>query len=260
MSTRNVYSPHGFRSSSTALTGAVGFNGEFFQAALGCYALGNGHRIYNPRLMRFISPDALSPFLKGGINAYAYCLNDPVNGQDPSGKFPFFKSAVQVIGRFATQATSRFKSLTQNAGPTNNQYWNMSKEMGYAKQHVKNSTTLYRVINSRNGFKQLEPGLNHKFVLTQENKLVVFSSKDDATMPSHGSLAEFSGQGFGTKGLGEKAISAGYIIIGDDDQISLTNFSGHFQPRFETLYPVQEYAKSLGVEVRLLRSNFYNSP
>ena len=260
MSTRNVYSPHGVRSTATASTGVVGFNGEFFHAALGCYALGNGHRVYNPRLMRFISPDALSPFLKGGINAYAYCLNDPVNGRDPSGKVPFLKSAVQVFGRFATQAASRFKSLTQDGGPTNNQYWNMREEMSYARQHVKKSKTLYRVISSRNGFEQLEPGLNHKFVFTNEKRLVVFSSKDDATMPSHGSLAEYSGQGFGTKGLGEKAISAGYIVIGDNGQISLNHYSGHFQPRFEDLYPVEEYAKGLGVEVALIRIGFYDSP
>ncbi|WP_313202116.1 RHS repeat-associated core domain-containing protein [Pseudomonas sp.] len=256
MSTRNVYSPHGYRSTSMSPTGAVGFNGEFLDAALGCYALGNGHRIYSPRLMRFISPDALSPFLKGGINAYAYCLNDPVNGRDPSGKLPILRKMAQAFGRLATQAGSRMKSLTQDGGPTNNQYWNMAEEMGYAKAQVKKSTTLYSVISSKNGFEQLEPGLNHKFVLTKENRLVVFSSKVDSTMPSHGSLAEFSGQGFGTKGLGEKAISAGYIVIGDGGEIALNNYSGHFQPRFESLYPVQEYINGLGVEVTLIRSDF----
>ena len=37
--------------------------------------------------MRFNSPDTLSPFGKGGINAYAYCAGDPVNRSDPSGRF-----------------------------------------------------------------------------------------------------------------------------------------------------------------------------
>ncbi|WP_147458691.1 RHS repeat-associated core domain-containing protein, partial [Pseudomonas savastanoi] len=36
-------------------------------------------------LMRFNSPDSLSPFGKGGMNAYAYCAGDPVNRSDPTG-------------------------------------------------------------------------------------------------------------------------------------------------------------------------------
>jgi hypothetical protein len=35
--------------------------------------------------MRFHAPDTLSPFGKGGINAYMYCAGDPVNHSDPSG-------------------------------------------------------------------------------------------------------------------------------------------------------------------------------
>ncbi|RMV11327.1 hypothetical protein ALP17_02676, partial [Pseudomonas savastanoi] len=47
--------------------------------------MGNGYRAYNPVLMRFNSPDSLSPFGKGGMNAYAYCAGDPVNRSDPTG-------------------------------------------------------------------------------------------------------------------------------------------------------------------------------
>jgi RHS repeat-associated protein len=62
-----------------------GFNGQHAEVQTGCYHLGNGHRIYNPVLQRFHSPDPLSPFKIGGLNPYAYCLGDPVNYQDPSG-------------------------------------------------------------------------------------------------------------------------------------------------------------------------------
>ncbi|WP_448118628.1 RHS repeat-associated core domain-containing protein [Pseudomonas serbica] len=41
--------------------------------------------------MRFTTPDDVSPFDVGGINAYAYCGNDPVNNFDPSGKSPFWR-------------------------------------------------------------------------------------------------------------------------------------------------------------------------
>lgn len=45
---------------------ALGFNGEWKDELLQGYALGNGHRLYCPALMRFCSPDVLSPFGKGG--------------------------------------------------------------------------------------------------------------------------------------------------------------------------------------------------
>jgi hypothetical protein len=51
----------------------------------GHYLLGNGYRAFNPVLMRFNSPDNLSPFGKGGLNSYAYCLGDPINLQDSTG-------------------------------------------------------------------------------------------------------------------------------------------------------------------------------
>lgn len=81
-----VYSPYGFRSADNGLLSVMGFNGERPDPVTGHYLLGQGHRAYNPVLMRFNSPDTLSPFGKGGINAYAYCANNPVTRIDPTGK------------------------------------------------------------------------------------------------------------------------------------------------------------------------------
>ncbi len=64
-----------------------GFNGELKDQDTGWYLLGNGYRAYNPSLMRFNTPDSMSPFSGGGINPYAYCLGNPVNRMDPSGHF-----------------------------------------------------------------------------------------------------------------------------------------------------------------------------
>ncbi|WP_240207694.1 RHS repeat-associated core domain-containing protein [Vibrio sp. CyArs1] len=72
-------------SSSPLAVNPLGFNGERKDPATGLYHLGNGYRAYNPRLMRFHAMDSMSPFGKGGINSYAYCLGDPVNLRDPSG-------------------------------------------------------------------------------------------------------------------------------------------------------------------------------
>lgn len=63
----------------------LGFCGEQLDTLTACYPLGNGHRFYSPHLRRFIRPDSISPFGRGGINAYAYCEGDPINRMDPSG-------------------------------------------------------------------------------------------------------------------------------------------------------------------------------
>lgn len=64
----------------------LGYNGIVHESASCRQLLGNGHRAYNPVLMRFHSPDDQSPFGKGGVNAYAYCEGDPQNRMDPNGQ------------------------------------------------------------------------------------------------------------------------------------------------------------------------------
>jgi len=81
----HAYSPYGFMKTSPAP--ALGFCGQHRDPSTGSYPLGNGRRFYNPILMRFQSPDNLSPFGRGGMNAYAYCAGDPVNRTDTAGSF-----------------------------------------------------------------------------------------------------------------------------------------------------------------------------
>lgn len=64
--------------------GSLKFNAQLCERS-NLYLLGNGYRAYHTALMRFGSMDNLSPFGEGGINAYAYCGNDPVNRADPTG-------------------------------------------------------------------------------------------------------------------------------------------------------------------------------
>jgi RHS repeat-associated protein len=75
----------------------MGFNGERPDPLTGHYLLGNGYRAFNPVLMRFNSPDSLSPFGKGGLNAYAYALGNPVDRVDPTGHFSL-KAAMLLFG------------------------------------------------------------------------------------------------------------------------------------------------------------------
>lgn len=77
--------PYGQLSTQQAV-GALRFVGQWFDPVVQGYFLGNGLRLYIPAIMRFLSPDSLSPFAAGGVNCYVYCSGDPVNFRDPSGR------------------------------------------------------------------------------------------------------------------------------------------------------------------------------
>ena len=84
-----AYTAYGHHPVESGLSHLLGFNGECPDAITGHYLLGQGTRAFNPVLMRFNSPDDLSPFGEGGINPYAYCEGDPINFYDPTGTVRF---------------------------------------------------------------------------------------------------------------------------------------------------------------------------
>lgn len=65
------------------------------------YHLGQGYRVYQPKLMRFNAPDSLAPFSEGVHNAYVYCHNDPINFTDPSGHLNISKILFGAFGIIA---------------------------------------------------------------------------------------------------------------------------------------------------------------
>lgn len=104
----------------------LGFNGQYRDPLSGNYLLGNGYRPYCPVLMRFLSADSLSPFSYGGINAYAYCKNDPVNQTDPSGAVSFRSAVLKVLEDIRLQ---RLKPKPVSASGTNGQMFELAESM-----------------------------------------------------------------------------------------------------------------------------------
>ncbi|WP_232968021.1 RHS repeat-associated core domain-containing protein [Pseudomonas sp. CCOS 191] len=100
-----AYTPYG----AAAVAGGpvLGFCGQLRERPMGIYQLGSGYRCYSPNVLRFLSPDQLSPFGEGGLNVYSYCAGDPVNKWDLSGGVwePIFGGTMGIIGTVET-ATS----------------------------------------------------------------------------------------------------------------------------------------------------------
>lgn len=97
-----TYTPYGHRALESEIASLPGFTGERADSVTQHYPLGQGYRWFNPVLMRFNSPDSLSPFGHGGLNPYVYCLGDPINRVDPNGRTPFW----MAFGRSAANVAA----------------------------------------------------------------------------------------------------------------------------------------------------------
>ncbi|WP_239986403.1 RHS repeat-associated core domain-containing protein [Pseudomonas congelans] len=95
-----AYTPYGDHHPAAGPMNLPGFTGQRVDPVTGHYLLGNGYRAFNPVLMRFNSPDSLSPFGEGGVNAYGYCGGDPVNRMDANGHVPSLLRPLLKVMRF----------------------------------------------------------------------------------------------------------------------------------------------------------------
>ncbi|WP_223465416.1 MULTISPECIES: RHS repeat-associated core domain-containing protein [unclassified Pseudomonas] len=140
-----AYSPYGQQSSQLGVMTRLGFNGELREVKPEWYLLGNGYRAYNPQLMRFHSPDSLSPFGEGGLNAYIYCGGEPVMNSDPTGQSIWaFSRALQRLAErvtnVATQAVRTTAFATKNAmNSTTNLIGSGASKMSVALGNTKKS-------------------------------------------------------------------------------------------------------------------------
>lgn len=138
--------------------GLLGFNGQLLERDSQGYLLGNGHRLYDPQLMRFVCPDALSPFGEGGLNAYVYCGGDPVNNVDPSGQ-------ALISGVLKWLGLRKKTGLTKEAGA-----------VGLTKLQVK---PYYREVGAPG---KIKPGMNE---IARADEFLIGNEKYEITRSPH---------------------------------------------------------------------------
>jgi RHS repeat-associated protein len=180
-----AYSPYGHRTSENGLLSLLGFNGERPDPVTGHYLLGNGYRAFNPVLMRFNSPDSWSPFGKGGLNAYGYCVGDPVNRSDPTGHITWHSLMMKHFPK-AVSAANSGRALFKNSMGAFAPFENMPDVMSSIIGNLKapdiaslgaTSSKMYTVVNQA---KKLIPRLLKQPTL-ENNKQAIETAWDIAT-------------------------------------------------------------------------------
>ncbi|WP_080964280.1 RHS repeat-associated core domain-containing protein [Pseudomonas sp. MS646] len=259
-----AYSPYGHRPMGGGLQSLLGFNGERPDPVTGHYLLGGGYRAFNPVLMRFNSPDAFSPFDRGGLNPYAYCSNDPVNRVDPNGHF----SVSGLVNPFRYLASKSSRAYYKLAGKLRSATIKPLKNMlgddvsdvledvvldvglndGAAKITSVKSRADLGVI-SNNPLNQYY-GMDHKFILTQKNRLFLLSyrsrNKDTVWEPKHAALARWVEN---RKPHKEYDVVGAGVITRAGGGYQITNDSGHYVPSSKVNTLAKYKLRSLGVKV-----------
>ena len=86
--------------STTAVRNNLTYRGYYYDSDIGMYYLQS--RYYDPAIGRWINADGELSDVGGdirGYNLFAYCFNNPVNMDDPSGNWPkWLSGALNVVG------------------------------------------------------------------------------------------------------------------------------------------------------------------
>ncbi|WP_459207771.1 RHS repeat-associated core domain-containing protein [Pseudomonas sp. MLB6B] len=252
------YSPYGSHTRYGKHPMTLGYDGEYLDHHTQAYHLGQGYRRYCPSLMRFASPDSLSPFRRGGVNAYAAFGNHPIGWTDPSGHAP--QEKIKNMQFYKLRATSMNRSSDAlNARESVRKKHDLSKipvlqdsEPHEYAEYLKQFQAMPDVSESSfqvvvNGSQVRGIRKPHKFVFTRHAELIIGDER--FVEFAHPMLNFFSENNPGV-------ISAGYISWKNDNAI-VSDYSGHYYLSAAgrmTGEPVITYSKALGLKAKLVRS------
>lgn len=253
-----AYAPYGVCHPRPGGASVLAFNGARPEPATGHYLLGNGYRAFNPVLMRFNSPDSLSPFGRGGLNSYGYAAGDPVNRTDPTGHFSLMKLLRRMVPRAfkskdkvapvaspspALASSSPAPTAPQTRTLKNNYPELFQEEMGLLNRNYLSRGQDPRILITRAADLMSDKiGLEQKFVMNASGQMVTALTLPKASggYVSHPSMTGIMDN--------DQVTSAGTLIAGSMGDIVVYNRSGHYRPTMEDLQPVMKYIRGLGLE------------
>jgi RHS repeat-associated protein len=224
----HCYTAYGYDPSLPSHRTYSGFNGERLEAIAAAYLLGNGYRLYNPVLMRFHSTDSMSPFDRGGMNCYCYCLNDPVNNTDPSGHF---------LKRIYKPLRPR-----EPAKYLKNHYPNLlKKELNLIDSNKARIGDQRKIVTDSRSLLNYA-GQKVKFVIDKNQEMAIAKTEEKTSnnYVSHPALAKILNN--------QKIISAGTLIPGSLGDVIVINHSGHYRPSMQDLEPAMAKIRSMGLD------------
>ncbi|WP_225917257.1 RHS repeat-associated core domain-containing protein [Pseudomonas xanthosomatis] len=223
----------------------LGFMGELFQKLAGGYHLGNGYRCYSPALMRFYRPDDISPFGRGGINAYAAFSGDPVNNVDPSGHDAMTMTFFRAVSRFKSalvkgKGVDRNKPLLTDAHP---------EDSGPAIVRLKRRGDVkgvdFKLIVRKSDVSGLI-GEERKFILLRSGELITGNQQNESF--PHPALKYFSKTGGGVISAGYLGLRYGVVVF--------SHVTGHYHSSMKGHTPttsVIEFFNRIGVVAMRVR-------
>ena len=193
--------------------------------------------------MRFNSPDSWSPFGRGGINSYGYCLGDPINRYDEGGHFSLFRMLGNFLSASRHNAVKLFNTVFKGSKPKlfkNLKPQDMKPEFQNYEKLI-NINPLQRIAATTISTAQdLELLSKHSysgsFIFTDRRQLVV------GDYANHSALSEFAGT--------DRVISAGELRA-SHNRFIIENASGHYWPSYESLAPVREYLEGIDTQVQV---------
>lgn len=242
-----VYSAYGhslFQKNSISL---LAFNGTFADWITGNYILGNGYRVYNPRLMRFQSADSLSPLSRGGLNAYSYCSGDPVNRIDPSGRF-----SLRRIWQGWTGGPKKVQSMRPLS---NTNHDRLDFEVPVTDKNIKVGKARITVVKDSSSMHHVFSGaspMTHKWIVTDKGEIIVGSFRHEEVYSTHASFAHIAARDHGTSST---VVAAGEFKT-KGRGIIMTNYSGHYRTPYARLWPVKRHMEQLGVDMKMVRQSY----
>lgn len=234
------------------------------------HALGRGHRLYQSGLKRFCQPDRYSPFSRGGLNCYAYCLGDPINRYDPTGRASIFTSMRSAVGRFFNRR--RIKAPLHSVKPPS--YGTVGKLadsvfavatgtiyqkplQNSARQWLPDEILRYSKLDIYDKYRELDStfmdslsiGEDYKYVVSNKGKLIASLYNKGAL--THAALASWLSPD-------SNVVAAGYLRRTTAGTLLVDNTSGHYMPGHGSFISTGRALRSQGIGMHIVEKTLPN--